>query len=446
LLAHELAHVVQRRQSGSEAGSEERADRAASQVVRGRTVSPSELGAAGPGIHRQPKGDDKTPPDGADASPDIKPITLPWSLIAAQLPQLRPTSLLTPPQPADFQLLPLSFGSAVAASPSGGATLKLPQLTSLPAPSATSVAGRRQQPGLRRRVAGGAAQPALPSRIGITDFGQISLGLRFGLPVAPQPIPGTPPERRPQPFPIPGAGPSPLAVSDYQFELLDMSMTGKVPRGFDAVDKGDLIKASFGIVATSRRTWSPLAKRSQASRARPISSTSPSAATSGRRHHVLGAARQIEETHKESSSPWATRAAIAAAPAAKQGRRPHCDEKRRCASTTGRRRRDCSHCGGLGCSATPPRADRVRRRSAGARGGSRRRQRHRGPAMSPASMASSVRIACAAQRHPSPPGRKQRAHQDRQAIEWTTSSTRPGGSATACSTRRPNRSSAPGRG
>jgi hypothetical protein len=60
LLAHELAHVVQRRQSGSEAGSEERADRAASQVVRGRTVSPSELGAAGPGIHRQPKGDDKT--------------------------------------------------------------------------------------------------------------------------------------------------------------------------------------------------------------------------------------------------------------------------------------------------------------------------------------------------------------------------------------------------
>jgi hypothetical protein len=32
---------------------------------------------------------------------------------------------------------------------------------------------------------------------------------------------------------------------------MDMAMTGKVPRGFDAVDKGDLIKASFGILATS---------------------------------------------------------------------------------------------------------------------------------------------------------------------------------------------------
>jgi hypothetical protein len=257
LLAHELAHVVQRRQSGSEAGSEERADRAASQVVRGRTVSPSELGAAGPGIHRQPKGDDKNPPDdSADPSPDIKPITLPWSLIAAQLPQLRPPSLLTPPQPAPiFQLPPLSLGSGPsAASPSGGATLKLPQLTSLPAPSATpGPLAPTVQPGLLTPApaSGGSAAgtPDLPSRIGITDFGQISLGLRFGLPVAPQPIPGTPPERRPQPFPIPGAGPSPLAVSDYQFELLDMSMTGKVPRGFDAVDKGDLIKASFGIVA-----------------------------------------------------------------------------------------------------------------------------------------------------------------------------------------------------
>ena len=28
-----------------------------------------------------------------------------------------------------------------------------------------------------------------------------------------------------------------------------MAMTGKVPQGFDAIDKGDLIKASFGIVA-----------------------------------------------------------------------------------------------------------------------------------------------------------------------------------------------------
>lgn len=257
LLAHELAHVAQRQRSGSDAGSEERADRAASQVVRGRTVSISELGAAGPGIHRQPKGEEQKPADDStEAKPEIKPITLPWSLIAAQLPQLRPPSLLTPPQPAPvFQLPPLTLGSGPSPAPSsGGATLKLPQLTSLAAPSATpGPLAPTVQPGLLTpaSASGGSAAgtPDLPSRIGITDVGQISLGLRFGLPVAPQPIPGTPPDRRPQPVPIPGAGPSPLAVSDYQFELLDMSMTGKVPTGFDAVDKGDLIKASFGIVA-----------------------------------------------------------------------------------------------------------------------------------------------------------------------------------------------------
>ena len=256
LLAHELAHVVQRRQNGSDTGSEERADRAAAQVANGQTVSASHVGSAGPGLHRQPKGDEQKPDDeGAEEKPDIKPITLPWSLIAAELPQLRPPSLLTPRQPAPiFQLPPLSLGSGPSAASSGGATLKLPPITSLPAPSAPQgPLAPTAQPGLLTpapaRGGSAAGTPDLPSRIGITDFGQISLGLRFGLPVAPQSIPGTPPERRKQPFPIPGTGASPLAVSDYQFELLDMSMTGKVPTGFDAVDKGDLIKASFGIVA-----------------------------------------------------------------------------------------------------------------------------------------------------------------------------------------------------
>jgi hypothetical protein len=93
-----------------------------------------------------------------------------------------------------------------------------------------------------------AASPDLPSRVGVTDFGRLSLGLRFGLPVAPDSIPGTPPDRRKQPKGF--AGPTALDVSNYQFELLDMSITGKVPHGFDAIDKGDLAKSIFGIVST----------------------------------------------------------------------------------------------------------------------------------------------------------------------------------------------------
>jgi Domain of unknown function (DUF4157) len=53
LLAHELAHVVQQRQPGSDAGgdAERRADAAASEVTAGRAVAPQSVGSAAPGLH-----------------------------------------------------------------------------------------------------------------------------------------------------------------------------------------------------------------------------------------------------------------------------------------------------------------------------------------------------------------------------------------------------------
>jgi len=263
LIAHELAHVVQQNQAGPTDHAEERADRAATRVAHGHVISPQQLGAAHPGIHRQPD-DAKQSDDAPAAKPEFKPITLPLSLLTMQLPQLQPPSLLRPQQPAPIFPVPkLSLGSggassAASPSPLGGSTFQSPVLpnpssvSTLPQPGPLAPTAQPAFTALPSPASGSSAAtaPDLPSRIGVTDFGKVSLGLRFGLPVAPQPVPGTPPERRPQPGQIPGAGPSALSVSDYQFELLDMSITGKVPRGLDAVDKGDLIKATFGIVAT----------------------------------------------------------------------------------------------------------------------------------------------------------------------------------------------------
>ena len=239
LLAHELAHVVQRGQSGPTEHAEQRAQDAASAVARGHSVSAQGLGAAAPGVHRDP--DDAQPAVEPPPKFELKPITLPWGVFAAHFPSLHltPPSALQPAAPgvgSSPTLRPLP--QLVPGAPSGGGPL---------APTAQPL----QTPAAPAATAGPSSAPDLPSRIGFTDIGgKLSLGGRFSFPVAPQPLPGTPPERRPQPPGVTGAGPSALSVSDYQFELLDMSLTGKVPRGFDAVDKGDLIKAGFGILST----------------------------------------------------------------------------------------------------------------------------------------------------------------------------------------------------
>ena len=242
LIAHELAHVVQQKQGGSTGASEVRADSAASRVMQGVKVSSRELGAASPGgIQCQP--DDAKESTGEPAPKlEFKPITLPLDLLTAQLPQLQAPTLpgVRPASPI-FQVPELSLGSGAASGSLSPTTLpnlrspltSLPPMGALPAPGPLAPAA--QPAGLAPRAATSAAILDLPSRIGVTDFGALSLGLRFGLPLPARPLPGTPPDRRPQAGQIPGAGPSALSVSDYQFELLDMHLTGKVPHGFRRV-------------------------------------------------------------------------------------------------------------------------------------------------------------------------------------------------------------------
>jgi outer membrane protein OmpA-like peptidoglycan-associated protein len=62
LLAHELAHVVQTRQGGAEAGAEARATAAASRVAAGETVTATHVGGAGSGIHLAADGKADTAP------------------------------------------------------------------------------------------------------------------------------------------------------------------------------------------------------------------------------------------------------------------------------------------------------------------------------------------------------------------------------------------------
>ena len=211
-------------------------------------MSTAQLGAAGPGVHRQPKGDDKKPADShpgaradvpagvpagthadvpaypyadADAAlPEIEPFTVPLSLLTAQLPKLQPPSLLGAPQQASIipipQLALASGGSSGAgaggqASPLGGAAIKVGQVTGLPqagtpsgpiAPLARPSSPASSPPG----KAAASAAPDLPSRIGVTDVWKISLGLRFGLPKAKEYIPGTPPQYRVDPSRPAGLG------------------------------------------------------------------------------------------------------------------------------------------------------------------------------------------------------------------------------------------------
>lgn len=262
LLAHELAHVVQQGPGGATQGAEPRADRAAALVMQGRKVSAHQLGAATPGaVHCQPDDARKPAEEPAEKpaeepapKPSFTPVTLPLTFLTLQLPQFQfrpPTPLGQQPSPAVLPMPQLPLGGAGPTFQRPPLSTGLPTLGSLPAPGPLAPLAQPFSPPLVPAAAGaGASTPDLPSRIGIADFGPLSLGLRFGLPVAPQALPGTPPDRRPDSFKVPGAGPSALAVSDFQFELLDMHLNGQVPRGFDAVDKGDLIKACFGIVST----------------------------------------------------------------------------------------------------------------------------------------------------------------------------------------------------
>ena len=261
LIAHELAHVAQLRRGPADAGkggdSEARAETAAQEAAQGQAVDRSALGGAAPGIHCDGDGKDQKKKAGdGPAKIDPQPYFLPLPLLPR--PQLEPPSLLAPPQRQPLIPIPdFSTRAGAGAVAPQGQQLPLPR-PPLSGPTLRPDAGGPLLPTAQPftmppmpAAKGAGAAPDLPSRLALKDVGPFSIGLRLSLPGPSSEIEGTPPERRKQsPFAVPGSGPSAMSVADYQFELLHLSMTGKVPTGFDAIDKGELAKILFSIAST----------------------------------------------------------------------------------------------------------------------------------------------------------------------------------------------------
>lgn len=79
--------------------------------------------------------------------------------------------------------------------------------------------------------------PELPSRLPVLSSGRFSLGLRLGFPEL-------------EAKKLPGAPESALKQSLRRAKIIDQFLTGKVPSGWEEVDKGKLAKAVWGIFST----------------------------------------------------------------------------------------------------------------------------------------------------------------------------------------------------
>jgi hypothetical protein len=245
LLAHELAHVIQQSQ-GPGLGAEPRAEAAAERVVHGESVTPEMIGGASPGLYAQNDEEEKprtlvvepalslswedilSQPEGFQLSLPILTLLSPRPLVVPALTQplwllgLRPTGPrlprlpgLTPPFTPP-SLTPPSW--LLGPQPTGPG---LPGLTlTFTPPSPTST---------------GAPEP--PSRLPVLSRGQFSLGLRLGFPEA-------------EAKEIPGAPPSALQELLRRAEIINQMLTGRVPTGWEAIDKAQLARAVWGIFST----------------------------------------------------------------------------------------------------------------------------------------------------------------------------------------------------
>jgi hypothetical protein len=204
VLAHELAHVAQQERRGAE-GDPEAGARLAE---RGGPVGPAALGAAPVGLYAQDEEPERRAPPRTES-----PFTLRWDEALAPVPFLRP---------------PFGVPGAAPARPSLGVGPLVPPFSvdpSLPHPALTPPPARP------------AADPSpdLPSRLSVLSSGRFSLGLRLGFP---------------EPEEIRGAPPSLLGESLRRAEVMDQMLSGTVPQGWDAIDKGQLARAVWGIFST----------------------------------------------------------------------------------------------------------------------------------------------------------------------------------------------------
>jgi hypothetical protein len=260
LLAHELAHVVQQSKGGSGSGAESRAAAAADSVIHGEPAV--SIGGAPFGLYRQGKEEGEKP-----GRPSTTPtLHLDWSQFPLALqppgvfapPQpgatLSPPSILAPPQrPSLFSFPPQRQAPPSFALPGSDwrSSLGLNPLKARTDPGLPPKAATAPVPAAPKSGSSTSAIPSTPpSRIPVTTIGQFSLGLKLGLPGQTSILPGTPPSRRPEPLAIPGSAPSRLSEVLYQAEIMQQTLTGKIPTGWDAIDKGQLAKVIWSIFST----------------------------------------------------------------------------------------------------------------------------------------------------------------------------------------------------
>jgi hypothetical protein len=211
LLAHELSHAIQQAQDARE--------------IDRRTTQSATLG-----LYRQ---------QAAASTPELQEVSfsLTWdellnvqltlpSLLAPRTPRpLLPspgTLTLGGPKPSGL----LGAGTTPSIMPAVPAQSLVPPTTTppstTPSPSSTSPAG---------------AAPAAPSRVSLINSGRLSLGLRLGFPDLKE-------------ADKPGSPPSAAQEALRKGEILNQIITGQVPSAWQALDKGKLASAVWGIFAT----------------------------------------------------------------------------------------------------------------------------------------------------------------------------------------------------
>jgi len=195
LLAHEVAHVVQQERRGPRGDAE-----AGAQLAEQGPVAPDRLGSAPTGLYLQ---EEEETPRPTTVEPAFRldwgtlRRTRPGFGIGPLLPPLSLSPSLVPPAPPVPSLIPPTTGTD----------------------------------------AGPGATPSLPSRLSVASSGSFSLGLRLGFPEL---------EART----IPGAPPSALSESLRRAEFMNQQLTGEIPSGWEAIDKGELARAVWGIFST----------------------------------------------------------------------------------------------------------------------------------------------------------------------------------------------------
>ena len=187
-----------------------------------------QLSRSGPIVRRDPPADaKKTAPAAPAAGPAPSPtpdaaqtdevkLTIPWDQILK----------------GDTTLLQVLMPGLQPAAPGAGASAPAPAGTASPAPAAPKAGSSTPPPSA---PAPAPAPPALdaPSRLSLKDFGNLSLGLRLGFPDM----------KMTDPY---DAAPSALQQSIQAGELINYSMTGKLPTAYQ-LDKGKLVGACWGI-------------------------------------------------------------------------------------------------------------------------------------------------------------------------------------------------------